>query len=394
MASARSVVPSIFLLLAILSVAAGGWVPENLQDLNPKFGVECPPGEYVPAEELESRNRRLARWMQRAAEGGMQAMPEAKYNAELAKNRIWVYTDAMWPKPARCAALYEDAKAVILKSHCQISCHSYLIEHDYHFIMNLVWKAGSNSLTNFVLDNFRNASYVDRNEALVNVTVPRCIAQGGVPRVTSLGTDHTYIHVGMSREPMGRFISAFREAYTRDVFWPDLFSMMAACNCSRAAATVRLQKKYRGKTREILGLFARYISHAECGLYDDLFPLAGYHARPEATFLTTRMVADAEGDGEQMRVHRLIRGESFNEDLDALMDELGVNGTIRSSLGFQHMNLGERKDMFMPTSAVFEQFLYQHPQLLLQFCRTYVQDYVCFGYRFPEPCARLFVEEG
>eukprot|EP00899_Mesostigma_viride_P021662 jgi/Mesvir1/29498/Mv19748-RA.1 len=400
---------------------------ENAIKPAPRFGFACPPGSYDAADSIQKKNAKLAAWVAWLREKGSQEMPGSDLNTALARDRIWVYPDAMWPKPARCAALAGRSSAVttsVLKSHCTINSHAYLLEHTRRFIVNLVWKAGSTSLVSALRSLFPNITYVDHTEQLVAKTIPACIRNHGhvAPRWLPPRSGR-YAHVGMVRDPLDRFVSAFREAYLRDVFQKKVSVAMRVKKWLRRAAEAHVASQVRADTAGVLRMLTNAVMSAECGVYDDVFPVSGYHMQPIPMFFTARQVTRAgkstrhggtrghgvslgsatggtdddndspeeRGPEEQMSLDILIREESLAEDLTRMLawakpvaNGSVIDGLVQGALVAKRS--GEAKDPFLPSAVLLKSFLMQRPMLLRRLCIAYMQDYVCFDYQLPETC--------
>ena len=78
-----------------------------------------------------------------------------------------------------------------------VVCDKYRISHAHRFVWHHVWKSGTTALSPYLTCNF-----AAQPVAGLLRTLPAADASG-------------YLHVGTSREPLRRFVSAFQEVFDR-----------------------------------------------------------------------------------------------------------------------------------------------------------------------------------
>ena len=167
--------------------------------------LQCPPGHYHGAWQMAEANAKLrAHWKQLLKLGYRPRVESASFSSADALKRaeergFLTYESGLWPRPAHCNRA-DGPRAVvdIPPGTCEPNgtvCDKYRISRRRRFIWHHVWKGGTTALSPYLTCNLG----ADPVAGLLH----------GLPK------DDGYLHVGTSREPMRRFLSAFQEVFLR-----------------------------------------------------------------------------------------------------------------------------------------------------------------------------------
>jgi hypothetical protein len=165
--------------------------------------LRCPPGRYLGAAAANESLARLRAHWQRLLELGYRPRDTSPAAARRAAQRGFLtYESPLWPRPAHCRRRASRPPWPIVDEPpgtCEPAgtvCDKYRISRRYRFVWHHVWKGGTTSLSPYLSCNL---------EALPVAGLLRRLP-GPLPG---------YVHVGTSREPVQRFLSAFQEVYSR-----------------------------------------------------------------------------------------------------------------------------------------------------------------------------------
>ena len=218
-----------------------------------------------------------------------------------------------------------------------------------------------------------------------------------------------YLHVGTSREPIRRFISAFQEVYARvrlrqqphlqtasnsNATTTHLGSSSAApprCWHRRVpwilvAMSSHVKQPADGCTSpetplsasDLRAIFRQFVSDVECSTH---FPNV-QHLYSQSLFL-------GGNTSVPQPIDLLLRLETLDRDLATLKTAVGYGAATADVCPLRAERVAAQKPRGVPSAAVLRTLLERDPALMQTVCNIYMQDFVCLGYPLPSACELL-----
>ena len=359
--------------------------------------LKCPPGRYQQAVVGNESLARLRAHWQRLLDLGYRPRDPSPAAARRAAQRGFVtYESALWPRPAHCkrpARGRQRGPWPIVDEPpgtCEPAgtvCDKYRLSRAYKFVWHHVWKGGTTSLSPYLSCNMK------------------ALPVAGLLRRLPAPLPG-YLHVGTSREPIRRFISAFQEVYAR----VRLRQQPHLQTASNSNATTHLGSGSAAPPRcwhrrvpwilvamsshakqptdgctspetplsasDLRAIFRQFVSDVECSTH---FPNV-QHLYSQSLFLGGNTSVPQPLD-------LLLRLESLAADLNDLKRAVGYSQPDACPLKTERA--AKEKPEGVPHADTLRDLLRDEPQLRQAICNVYVQDFVCLGYEMPEGCELL-----
>ena len=374
-------------VLHTTTAAPGQQQPFDMEQLR------CPPGAYAGnASAVAARLTQLRAHWQRLLELGYVPSGDKKAARRRAAARGFItYESSLWPRPAYCRSARRSFRldrklpqSVVDEppGTCEPNgtvCDKYRISHAFKFIWHHVWKGGTTSLSPYLTCNFQ----AEPTAGLLRTRPP---------------PPADYLHVGTSREPLRRFISAFQEVYLRvRVRAPPPPSQPAAPpppKCYHRNVPWMLVAMRQSGHRHLhphvctdastalnrtalRALFRQFVADLECSTR---FPNSE-HLYSQALFL-------GANTSRPQRIDTLLRLESLAADVAQLKRAVGY-GNRKDACPLTTERSAADKPRAVPHASTLLALLRDEPGLLQSVCNVYMQDFICLGYPLPKGCELL-----
>ncbi len=309
-----------------------------------------------------------------------------------AANRGFItYESSLWPRPSHCHARRQAPAARhvtdVPPGTCEPegkTCDKYRISRAYRFVWHHVWKGGTTSLSPYLSCNFDALPVAGLLHALPS-------------------TPPGYIHVGTSREPIGRFLSAFQEVYTR-LRLPRLHATSAAenggkggkgggggeeercyhrrvpwllvamSNAERPHAAACAQADAPLSAAALRAVFRQFVADVECATHYSNVE----HLYSQSLFL-------GGNTSSRHDIELLLRLESLSEDMRSLKRAVRY-GKREDACPLRVERSASDKPRAVPSRSALWRLLEEEPSLLQSVCNVYMQDFICLGYPLPRGC--------
>jgi len=344
--------------------------------------AKCPPGEYLGHNtkySTEKREARLRKALCLAKARGFRrgVDPENKYYL---KRGYMTYESSIWPKPHMCRTLpdrswylkhksgkrYRPDRAP--ESYTKEVCHKYKIE------FHKSWKVASTSFPDYLRCQYD--------------------CQWETPKVDKeVGND--YMIVAAVREPIARFVSAANELLERSI---NHYCPTGKCGKSDGyvygTADGSTHDKYLHQTSwfknvapaaggysasKLRNLVQNMVKDTVCNYYT----YASEHLSTQASFIT-------QNGGPAKRIHRILKLENINQDLEKMHKAATPKSSKTCKLGLKNVKACKPNQERMPSENAFLNVLKKDKALLREICLVYAQDFICFDYNLPLVCKGMF----
>eukprot|EP00899_Mesostigma_viride_P016197 jgi/Mesvir1/24579/Mv21907-RA.1 len=307
-------------------------------------------------------------------------MPGWETGVKLAGNRMWTYSDPMWPKPAHCKGVWGDTTAVY--NDCMTTNTGRLVlNHKYHFFIRLVTKAASTTILETSLKMLRGSQEVDYKAAPPRRGGSSCYRATNPNFKEAMMGPYTasqrYLVMGNVREPVGRFISAF-------TYFAERTGHHAHSSVADFEAILRKGFDCADYAWGVRAWTVKGFIH--------FLPAAGF-------FLLPHLLYAADNDTVPY-VDKIFRMEEMGELVPYL--EKVRSGSVTAA-GPDSGGAAKLPELAMkkasvanaqahePVTAILRKMLSEQPEVMRLHCRAFIQDYVCFDYPLPQECEEMFL---
>ena len=374
--------------------------------------LRCPPGRYNSQYANSNQTLALLRahW-QRLEELGYRPREVTPAALKRAAQRGFVtYESALWPRPPHCQTSHRRRRRDLKRIRdeppgtCEPAgtvCDKYRISKQYRFVWHHVWKGGTTSLSPFLSCNFRALPVAGLLRAL----------PGQLPG---------YLHVGTSREPLQRFLSAFQEVYVRARVRQHKMQMAGSTPTTAHGSTAQARTDAGASTSTPPGrrCWHRHVPWILVAMASSSDPLQGLLnggcAAPDKPLdassikrIFRQFVADVEcathfpnvehlfsqslflggATSVSQPLDLLLRLESLPTDINDL--KKAINFTEAEHCPLKTERAARDKPLTVPHASILRQLLHAERSLLQSVCNIYMQDFLCLGYELPSGCEWL-----
>eukprot|EP00899_Mesostigma_viride_P016210 jgi/Mesvir1/24590/Mv21911-RA.3 len=356
-----------------------GWLPLHCP-LQERF--TCPKGHYLDGSptSLAEKERMLQSHVLWLLREGYEVMPGWETGVKLAGNRMWTYSDPMWPKPAHCKGGWGDATAVY--NDCMTTNTGRMaFNHKYRFFFRLVTKAASTTIvqtSTTMLKGTQTVHYWVGRPGHLATSCHRIVEPPNVKGALAPYTaSQRYLVMGSVREPLARFISGFNNLAARTGHGPRTYT----------ASFVELVQKAFECADYTWGSRAWDLKG-----FIHFLPTIGY-------FLLPHLLYAGENDTVP-HIDKLFRVEVMGELVPYLervragtVTAAGPRGAApvkenvaaKKQLRTEHENVLPHE----PLTLQLMKALSGQPDVVRIFCRAFIQDFICFDYPLPRECADM-----
>eukprot|EP00899_Mesostigma_viride_P020672 jgi/Mesvir1/28606/Mv01020-RA.1 len=356
--------------------AARAFPSRDCPDASPPLRrFTCPRGAYLDASPtpLAEKERRLQSHVRWLLQEGYEVMPGWQRGVKLAGNRMWTYSDPMWPKPPHCKGLWGVATAI--QNNCvTVNAGRMLVSQQHNVLFRLVPKAGSTTI-------IQSAKKVLPGSLVVNYWVDfqgRCR-----PRVSPdldgklhspyAGPQRRLLMANI-REPMARFISGF-----------NYFAARTGHSATNATDFVDVLRRGFECAHYAWGVYKWHVRG-----FMHLLPATGFfllphllHAPENDTLPYVDKLFHLEEMGELLPYLKLVK-------IGAVRAAGAGNATITEKLVLSKEEvLVAKAHPHESSTEMFLRLLSQQPEIMRIFCRAFIQDYICFDYALPKECVDM-----
>lgn len=331
---------------------------------------KCPPGNYLnhTEEDRALRNSRLASFHNLIQAHGFVTNPRESVNY---KTRGYAtFESSAWPKHESCLVLKDEdwsAAAGYFKYRDDSVPDSVqrLQSTNFDLQFNLNWKVASTSLPSYLACEYGHFD-------ATNTSGP--VRSG----------DRVVFAV---RDPVTRFASAMEELLQRSV---NAFCPGGECTFERdywqgnttlehfAHQTSWYQYVADGYNATLLNDVVKgFVLDTACNYYT----YASEHFTTQSTFIT-------QNGGKAADTDTVVKLESIEEDLSDLAQSFGLESNNNCTL--PDSNAAVEKPGGVPSEDELLSVLESDDHMMMEICRIYAQDFICFDYDVPEACASMF----
>lgn len=372
------------------AVLASDEATTSITSANDSTYFQCPQGSYLghTDKDLRAKNEMLAKLQAKLAAKGYEVNDRESKYAVYAERGYATYESPAWVKPSECSTLpdeeWTESNNKYYYQYQPDRAPVYITKqvfNEYHFEFHDNWKVASTSFGSYLPCEYGSAD---------SVSMESDVPEG-------------YKTVAAVRNPLSRFASAVGELLQRSV---NHYCPVGYCQEKDSYGTNTLDKLAHQTTwYNMICNSTELVYNDEEGHFEtkptcsfdmDLLPevvtafvhdktcnyysYAAEHFTSQAAFVTQQ-----SGGAKALDV--VLRLEEVDEGLAELATTLGKDG-MSCSMGSS--NSASNKPGGVPSESEIIAVLEAIPELMVDLCTIYAQDYICFDYDLPDACADIF----
>lgn len=373
--------------------------PDSISPQRPNNSVftesyfRCPPGNYLnnTDENFAKKNKRLQAVVEKLLLKGWVTNSREEYKSQYETRGYAVFESPIWPGPSSCATLPDEVWTSennkwyyeYEPDHCPTGVTKQVFE-DYPFEFHVNWKVASTSFSSYLPSEYGSYSKVSEDTdtpddylVVSSVRYPLARFVSGVGELMQRSMNH-YCPSGYCNsdgDPTNSYDNETMWKLWHQTTWYPLMCNETEMSFNKTGSRWETVPECHFNFDHLAEIVTAFVRDNKCKFYY----YAAEHFISQAAFVT-------QNDGNAHDIDILIRLEDLDNGLDQLAKRL--NHTQTES--FPDLNSATNKPGGLPSESQIYEILDLIPDLTIDLCWIYAQDFICFEYELPEVCKGLF----